>query len=119
MNGFYVTYSSKFVRGSTTGYQVDFLKRNRMKFEKEFTLYPSVNVHPRMGAVYNPDTKHFLSRDYYTYISQANAEPDFIVIKAIMNPYINILWAGAIIMIAGFSWAFWRRIRRKSMINQQ
>ena len=117
MNGYYVAYTNKIQKGNLTEYQLDFMKRRNLRFEKEFTLYPSVNVHPRMGAVYNPDTRHFFMRDYYTYISHANVEPDFIVIKAIMNPYINILWAGAIIMTAGFSYAFWRRIRKKASAN--
>ena len=117
MSGYYVAYTRKVSNGNLTEYQIDFMKRRNRKFEKEFTLYPSVNIHPRMGAVYNPDTRHFLMRDYYTYISHANAEPDYIVIKAIMNPYINILWAGAIIMTAGFAFAFWRRIRKKTSVN--
>ena len=118
MNGYYGAYSNNFSQGNTTEYQVDFMKRDKMRFVKEFTLYPTVNVHPRMGAVYNPDTRHFLTRDYYTYISHANREPDFIVIKAIMNPYINILWAGAVLMISGFAYAFWRRVRIKRAVSR-
>lgn len=84
---------------------------------KEFSLYPSVNIHPGMGAVYNPSTRHFLSRDYYVYITHVGHEPDYIVIRVIMNPYINILWAGAILMISGFGYAAWRRIRRSGISN--
>jgi cytochrome c-type biogenesis protein CcmF len=117
MSGYYVAYTNKVQKGNLTEYQVDFMKRTNMKFEKEFTLYPSINAHPRMGAVYNPDTRHLLLRDYYIYISHADAEKadtDYIVVTAIMNPYINVLWAGAIIMTFGFCYAFWRRIKRKS-----
>jgi cytochrome c-type biogenesis protein CcmF len=117
MSGFYVTYANKVTKGNLTEYQVDFLKRRNSNFYKEFTLFPSVNRHPRMGDVYNPDTRHFLLMDYYTYISFASKEPDYIVIKAIMNPYINILWLGAILMTFGLAYAFWRRIRRKTVNN--
>jgi cytochrome c biogenesis factor len=115
MNGFYVAYTNKVRKGNTTEYQVDFMKRGERKFEKVFTLNPSVNVHPRMGAVYNPDTRHLLARDYYTYISHVSEEPDYIVINAIMNPYINVLWLGALVMTGGFFFAFWRRMKRSKL----
>ncbi len=71
-----------------------------------------------MGAVYNPATRHFLNRDYYTYIATAGGEErDYIVIKAIMNPYINILWLGSIVMIAGFGYSFVKRARRRWISN--
>jgi cytochrome c biogenesis factor len=117
MNGFYVSYVNSRTEVNTTTYQVDFLTKKNGKFVKTFTLFPSVNVHPKMGAVYNPDTRHFLARDYYTYIANVSAEPDYIVIKAIMNPYINILWLGSFIMIGGFSVAFIRRARRRWLEN--
>jgi cytochrome c-type biogenesis protein CcmF len=117
MNGFFVVYTNKTIKGNLSEYQVDFLKREKGKFKKEFTLYPSVNHNERMGDVYNPDTRHFLMRDYYTYISFVSPFPDYIVIKAIMNPYINILWAGAIIMTIGLIYAFGRRLKRDRVRN--
>ncbi len=117
MGGFYVAYVGNRKEGNFTIYQIDFLKREGTKYVKEFTLNPSVNVHPRMGAVYNPDTRHLLSRDYYTYISTVGEERDYIVIKAIMNPYIYVLWIGCIVMTAGLGWAFWRRARRRWISN--
>ncbi|MCX6306369.1 MAG: cytochrome c biogenesis protein CcsA [Bacteroidetes bacterium] len=113
MNGFYVSYVSNRVQGNTTVYRVDFLTRKKGVSHLEFSLHPSVNVHPKMGAVYNPDTRHFLGRDYYTYIATVSKEPDYIVIKAIMNPYINILWLGSVVMTLGFAIAFVRRARRR------
>jgi cytochrome c-type biogenesis protein CcmF len=117
MNGFYVSYVSNSIERNTTVYHIDFLSKKNGKFKKEFSLNPSVNIHPRMGAVYNPDTKHFLARDYYTYIANVSKEPEYIVIKAIMNPYINILWFGSVVMIAGFTVAFVRRARRRWLEN--
>ena len=117
MSGFYVVYSHDLQDGNTTTYEVDFLKTRKGKYVREFTLYPSVNRNPRMGDVYNPDTRHFLWRDYYTYISSVGMNPDYIVVRTIENPYINVLWAGAILMIGGFSYAFIRRLRKRLIKN--
>jgi cytochrome c-type biogenesis protein CcmF len=111
MGGYYLAYNSEAVHGNITTYKVDFLKRTTERFIPEFSLFPSVNRNPRMGDVYNPDTKHFFGRDYYMYISYTGNKPDYIVVKGIMNPYINVLWAGAIIMICGLAYSFFRRIR--------
>lgn len=113
MNGFYVSYVASRPDGNTTLYRVDFLTKQSGHYNLEFTLNPSVNVHPRMGAVYNPDTRHFLGRDFYTYIANVSKEPDYIVIKAIMNPYINVLWLGSVMMTVGFAIAFYRRVRKR------
>jgi cytochrome c biogenesis factor len=72
-----------------------------------------------MGAVYNPSTRHFPLMDYYTYISQVGEGPDYIVIKAIMNPYINILWLGAILMVFGLAYSTLKRIRLRRPDNLQ
>jgi len=117
MNGFYVSYVANRQEGNTTVYRVDFLRKEGKKYTREFSLYPSVNVHPRMGAVYNPDTRHFPGRDYYTYIANVSKDPDYIVIKAIMNPYINILWIGSVVMTIGFGIAFYRRAKRRVQGN--
>jgi cytochrome c-type biogenesis protein CcmF len=114
MDGLYAVYNKNFVAGNTTSYQVDFLKRNNTGFKKEFTLFPSVNRNPRMGNVYNPDTKHFLSADYYTYIAFASASPDYIVIKVIKNPWIIVLWLGAILLTCGSGYAFIRRVKLRN-----
>ena len=111
MSGFYVTFVDKSQDGNLTNYRVDFLKRQKGRYVRQFTLNPSVNVHSTMGVVYNPDTKHFIGRDYYTYISSTGSEPEYIVIKTIMNPYINVLWAGSLIMMAGVVWALVRRLK--------
>ena len=113
MDGFNVVYSGNQKQGNTTFYRVDFLKKKMGKYTPEFFLLPSVNVHPRMGAVHNPDTRHFILRDYYIYVSAVGNNPDYIVIRAIMNPYINVLWAGGILMMVGMGWAFSRRAHRR------
>jgi cytochrome c-type biogenesis protein CcmF len=117
MNGFYVCYVKNSSQVNTTVYQVDFMKKVNGKYVLDFSLHPSVNVHPKMGAVYNPDTKHFPGSDFYTYIAIVSKEPDYIVIKAIMNPYINVLWLGSVIMLAGLGMAFVRRARNRWLGN--
>lgn len=42
---------------------------------------------------------------------------DFIILKAIVFPGINILWIGSILMAIGTALAVWVRIRRKSSLN--
>ncbi|MBE0647471.1 MAG: cytochrome c biogenesis protein CcsA [Bacteroidales bacterium] len=111
MGGFYITYVDTVEQGNTVTYQIDFLKRNKGVYDYQFSLHPSVNSHPRMGSVYNPDTKNFLLKDYYTYIASVGQTTDFIVIKAILNPYINVLWLGTLVMLIGFIWALLKRVR--------
>lgn len=111
MGGFYVTYVDKSKSGNLTKYRVDFLKRKMGVYKFQFTIHPSVNENPRMGNVYNPDTRRFLWKDYYTYISATSEHPDYIVIRTMVNPYINILWIGSVVMIAGIVYALVRRLR--------
>jgi cytochrome c-type biogenesis protein CcmF len=113
MAGFYVTYVNNSRVGNITSYRVDFLRMKEGKMKKEFSLFPSVNVHPKMGAVYNPETRHYPMMDYYTYIAQVGEKPDYIVIKAIMNPFINVLWAGALLMVFGLTYSTVRKIRAR------
>jgi len=77
MGGYLVRYASNEVRGRETFYKVDFMKESDFASGKvAFTVYPSVNHNSRMGNVYNPDTRHFLNKDIYTYISFAeSADP--------------------------------------------
>ncbi|TSA28354.1 MAG: cytochrome C biogenesis protein [Bacteroidetes bacterium] len=110
LGGFYVTYVDAVKEGNTTVYQVDFLKRNKGVYTRQFTLYPSVNSHPRMGDVYNPDTRNFLLKDYYMYIAKVGKPSDYIVIKAILNPYMNIIWLGSVVMLLGVVWALIKRV---------
>lgn len=119
MSGYYVSYVDKKVKGNTTHYRVDFMKYRNGKYFTQFTLHPSVNVHPKMGAVYNPATRNFLLRDYYTYIASVSDDPDYIVLKVMMNPYINVLWLGSLVMIAGFAISLYRRTRRLWVVTRR
>jgi len=72
MGRYMVTYTDAKTKGRETFYKVDFVKMKDAGTGKvDFSLYPSLNRNTRMGNVYNPDTKHFLDKDIYTYLSFA------------------------------------------------
>ncbi len=72
MGKYMVTYSDATTKGRETFYRVDFVKMKDAGTDKiAFTVYPSLNRNTRMGNVYNPDTKHFIDKDIYTYLSFA------------------------------------------------
>jgi len=72
MGKYMVTYSDATTRGRETFYKVEFVKMKDAGTGKtDFVLYPSLNRNIRMGNVYNPDTKHFIDKDIYTYLSFA------------------------------------------------
>jgi cytochrome c-type biogenesis protein CcmF len=72
MGKYMVTYTSSETKGRETFYKVDFVKMKDAGTGKvDFSLHPSLNRNTRMGNVYNPDTKHFIDKDIYTYLSFA------------------------------------------------
>ncbi len=44
---------------------------------------------------------------------QPNAMNDYVIMKAILFPYINVLWMGTVIMIFGFGISLYKRIKTK------
>jgi len=46
-------------------------------------------------------------------IKQTNPKDDYIVLKALVFPFINVLWFGIIIMVIGFFLSMWNRITKK------
>ncbi len=72
----YASYAGFHTRGSESFYQIDFLKKTGSdKYILNFSVFPSVNRNKRMGNVYNPDTKHYLYKDVFTYIMHASIAP--------------------------------------------
>ena len=49
-------------------------------------------------------------------IKQKDFENDFIILKAIMFPYINLLWLGCFIMVAGFILSMARRMKENKLV---
>jgi cytochrome c-type biogenesis protein CcmF len=72
MGRYMVTYTDSKTKGRETFYRVDFVKMKDAGTGKiDFSVYPSLNINTRMGNVYNPDTKHFIDKDIYTFLSFA------------------------------------------------
>lgn len=57
-------------------YQVHYKKINPKTnaVEYEFDLYPNAQINPKMGLVANPDTKHYISHDVFTFVSSVPKE---------------------------------------------
>jgi cytochrome c-type biogenesis protein CcmF len=57
-------------------YQVHYKKINPKtnEVEYEFDLYPNAQINPKMGLVANPDTKHYIGHDVFTYVSSVPKE---------------------------------------------
>jgi cytochrome c-type biogenesis protein CcmF len=57
-------------------YQVHYKKINpkNNEVEYEFDLYPNAQINPKMGLVANPDTKHYISHDVFTFVSSVPKE---------------------------------------------
>ncbi|MGB4655782.1 MAG: cytochrome c biogenesis protein CcsA [Bacteroidales bacterium] len=73
IGNYIINYSESHTERDETFYRIDFKKSDS---NKSFSLYPSVNANPTFGSVYNPDVKHFLSSDIYTYILQYSQNAD-------------------------------------------
>ena len=50
--------------------------------------------------------------EVFTFQAQEKTNPynDFVVIKAIRKPWINVLWLGTFVLVAGFLLAIYRRV---------
>lgn len=88
---------------------------------QEYAMIPEYRVHNDLVAnpLYtHPDLPFGLKFERVSDIPGAvfigfhERQMDFIVIKAIIFPYINILWIGALIMLIGFSIALIRRVSK-------
>jgi cytochrome c-type biogenesis protein CcmF len=52
-------------------------------------------------------------------IKQADPKDDYIVMKALLFPYINVLWLGIIVMVLGFFLTAWNRYTKKEKLLVQ
>jgi cytochrome c-type biogenesis protein CcmF len=75
MAEYFVTYKGKVKEGVNIFYEVEYLTQpSPSVFEHAFTLAPRIQTNPRMGNVAEPDTRHFLHKDIYTFITYAEIE---------------------------------------------
>lgn len=76
MGDYMVTYSNRLreVRNGTNYvlFNVDFMKRDGMKSgEKVFSLRPFIQLNEIMGNAAEPDTRHYLQKDIYSFVKFA------------------------------------------------
>jgi len=74
-----------------------------LKIEEESTTFAFSKILPESGEVEITTIQKF---------------PRYIIMKAIIFPYINLLWAGAIIMSLGVCMSMFRRRREKKKFDQ-
>ncbi|MFN4083404.1 MAG: heme lyase CcmF/NrfE family subunit [Bacteroidia bacterium] len=82
MGDYIITYVGDSSHWVNTYYKVNYKKLNKNgEVDYEFNLYPNGQINPKFGLVANPDTKHYISHDVFTYVSSVpvkKTEPKFI-----------------------------------------
>ncbi len=69
MDEYWLTYLGDTTVGPNHYYSVRYVKKDGEKNLEEFVLKPNAQINPKMGLVSNPDTKHYLTKDIFTYIT--------------------------------------------------
>ena len=86
--------------------------------EKEYTAEPAMIIQNRMLGKIPFEIEELGLKFTFKNIDPKNGvftigidttQKDYIILKAILKPHINILWIGTIILIFGFSISAWRR----------
>lgn len=75
MGDYFVSYRGKRAEEGFIHYEVDYMTPNKEgQLQADFTLYPFIQLNPRMGNVAEPYTKHYWNKDVYTHITYAELE---------------------------------------------
>ncbi len=76
MANYIITYQGDSAQWVNTYYKVNYKKLNEKTgvVDYEFNLFPNAQINPKFGLVANPDTKHYISHDVFTYVSSVPAE---------------------------------------------
>lgn len=76
MGDYEIEYRADSTEWVNNYYQVHYkkIKPNSSEVDYEFDLYPNAQINPKMGLVANPDTKHYISHDVFTYVSSVPKE---------------------------------------------
>lgn len=70
MNNYRVTYVGDSSEWVNIYYKVKYEQLdNEGNIKNTFMLYPNGQINPKMGFIANPDTRHYLSHDVFTYVS--------------------------------------------------
>jgi len=70
MDEYRITYKGDSVSGANIYYKVNYEKLKGEKVVESFNLYPNAQHDEKMGLVASPDTRHYLTKDVYTHVSQ-------------------------------------------------
>ena len=75
MGDYFVSYRGKETDGIFIHYEVEYMQADASgQLATAFTLYPFIQLNPRMGNVAEPYTKHYVDQDVYTHITYAELE---------------------------------------------
>jgi cytochrome c-type biogenesis protein CcmF len=76
MGDYEIEYKADSMEWVNNYFQVHYkkIKPNSNEVDYEFDLYPNAQINPKMGLVANPDTKHYISHDVFTYVSSIPKE---------------------------------------------
>jgi cytochrome c-type biogenesis protein CcmF len=70
MNNYRVTYVGDSSEWVNIYYKVRYEQLDKEgNVKNTFMLYPNGQINPKMGFIANPDTRHYLSHDVFTYVS--------------------------------------------------
>jgi cytochrome c-type biogenesis protein CcmF len=76
MGDYEIEYRSDSTHWVNNYYRVNYKKIDptNNQVDYEFDLYPNAQINPKMGLIANPDTKHYISHDVFTYVSSVPKE---------------------------------------------
>lgn len=76
MGEYYVTYKGRTQEDIHIRFEVEYYKQNpeNGQLEKDFSLFPFVQLNKQMGNVSEPSTRHYFNRDIYTHVTYAEME---------------------------------------------
>lgn len=91
MGPYLVTYSGKEKKGVNMNYRVEYFTRKEKGLQKEFDLFPRIQMNERMGNTAEPDTRHFLTHDIYTHIDYGVLEEETAASNEYSEPQNNVI----------------------------
>lgn len=86
---------------------VYFIRDSTYQYSVPDTLSP-LSLYVRFSKVMPKENRIMLE------VKEAGAFSDYIVLKALVFPYINVLWGGVLVMIVGFVMSIYQRVKRKA-----
>ncbi len=126
----YVSYAGRSQSGPDVLYRLDFLyQAGDGKLYLDYTLYPRLTLSKDMGPLARPATRKTLREDVFVHLTYAalsapeTSPPpagksiDYIIVSARVFPWINLLWAGVIVMAVGLLLSLRKRLRSLSPDN--